>query len=1148
MDGDKRRFAAVVLAASMLCAAAPPPSKARRIAVLEFQNVTQEKALDWIGTGMKEELTSQLSQIPEFVVVERARLGDAIKELNFNRSQYVDPAAAQKMGKMLGAQSVVVGSYQKFEDTMRIHARLVDVETGEVKSPIRVDGSYKKFLDLESEVAKKLVAEMKGALSDSDRKQLETKPTSDLDAHRLFSDGVYFLRNDLVDDAVAQFDKALEVDPNYGEAWFYKGLALQKRQRWDDSINALKRALPSSQAVRPVKWGWQPPFEQEKSERGRIQLIDIERRLELEQMSPPAVVAFGEHVGKQTVMHFLQLNTRKAERFVFDDPNVSFRAPGFTAGARAAFQAAVLGKDLQEITMETLDAANRRTYARTASVKDGMFGYLLLNDLALMFYPRSGQWYGIDPATGAERWQRSGLDLAAVGLSLGRTPKSGLVIVGQSTSTKKLRAVRADTGEDLWSADIRGKSPLMRVRDGMVAVLDPEETLAAFDLETGKPIPLPEIALGSDRREAGLAGSLLWVPAILRNQVLYVWTKEKTLIAVDLNPEPRASSRILWRIPMENAPSSAEWDGEGVYVATRLGEVFFLDARTGKQRGMIKLTDKGVNLDEVGKGVIVASSADAVYLLDTTNGKKKWEYPNKFANKQPRYFKGAVIFNTGNRDLACLDAETGTVIWQHSGVRAPTVHITADSLFIADEDGVKEYSTERPAVAGIADKEVYTELARTNLLKGDLREAQVHAAKVLTGIDSNYAPARLVEARVLKAQGDRFGAGRDLATFLMLEGLESNQGREVLAELKKNHGLVWHTDAESPTNRGYEIQGKIINILGTPGEDLRLYAFDRDTGRVAWNHPGQRLMRSYPDPQRGRVFQLAGRRESPNVLDLFAVAVATGERRKVATLTSPREANGADLTYAAGTAYIAAVRLDFQAQRAIVQMVAMDSESGKIRWEKSYEQTLLQPPVLWHAKGNYLLYSTDKDLWCVNGVDGAVVAHHTDSSSIVPTGFLWEQDAPKDVFYYATRDQAIVAFDLAKGQAVWRARVPGLLEKVVLAPSTIHNGVLYDWEEKSVFAVRLAQPALDKDLTILWKVEAGSGITFRQMILDRGRVFALRSDSVMLELDPATGKLIREYPLLWEPRSVVVNQNTAYVFSTAGRAYALNLGTTDASK
>src|SRR5258708_5885424 len=155
---------AVLSLAAVLSAA--PPGKARRITVLDFQNITGEKTFDWIGNGIKECLTSELSQLPEFVVVERTRLSDAIKELNFNRSQYVDPATAQKMGKMLGVQSVVVGSYQKLGDDVRITARLVEVETGEVKAPTRVDGSFKKFLDLETQIAEKLVVQMKGTLGD----------------------------------------------------------------------------------------------------------------------------------------------------------------------------------------------------------------------------------------------------------------------------------------------------------------------------------------------------------------------------------------------------------------------------------------------------------------------------------------------------------------------------------------------------------------------------------------------------------------------------------------------------------------------------------------------------------------------------------------------------------------------------------------------------------------------------------------------------------------------------------------------------------------------------------------------------------------------------------------------------------------------
>ena len=248
-----------VLVSFLLASPLVAADKLRRIAVMDFENASREKSLDWLGGGIAETLTTELSRIPDFSLVERSRLNDALKELKFERTQFVDPAGAQKMGKLLGAQSIVVGSYQRFEDNLRILARLVDVETGLVKAPTRVDGPYKQLFALQIDTAKNLVHEIKGSLAAADAERLEAVPKRDLDAYKLFSDGVYFLRNDLADDAIAQFDQALKVDPDYGEAYFYKGLALEKRQRWDEAITNFKRALPRSQAVRHIKWSWEPP-------------------------------------------------------------------------------------------------------------------------------------------------------------------------------------------------------------------------------------------------------------------------------------------------------------------------------------------------------------------------------------------------------------------------------------------------------------------------------------------------------------------------------------------------------------------------------------------------------------------------------------------------------------------------------------------------------------------------------------------------------------------------------------------------------------------------------------------------------------------------------------------------------------------------
>ena len=105
----------------------------------------------------------------------------------------------------------------------------------------------------------------------------------------------------------------------------------------------------------------------------------------------------------------------------------------------------------------------------------------------------------------------------------------------------------------------------LRVRDGLVVTLDPEEGIAGFEMDTGRPIALPSLPVGSDRRESramGMSMGVSWVPSILRQRVLYFWTKDQHLVALDVNPTAKAESRILWRIAMENPPFAFDSDGD----------------------------------------------------------------------------------------------------------------------------------------------------------------------------------------------------------------------------------------------------------------------------------------------------------------------------------------------------------------------------------------------------------------------------------------------------------------------------------------------------------------------------------------------------------------------------------------------------------
>lgn len=131
------------------------PSTARRVAVLYFENGGTPE-LDVLRLGLAQMLISDLSQEPGLVVLERTRINEVLAELELNKSA-VDPATAQRAGKLLGAERLVLGAYFELLGTLRIDARVVEVETGRILGATGADGARADFQRLQDTVAKALV-------------------------------------------------------------------------------------------------------------------------------------------------------------------------------------------------------------------------------------------------------------------------------------------------------------------------------------------------------------------------------------------------------------------------------------------------------------------------------------------------------------------------------------------------------------------------------------------------------------------------------------------------------------------------------------------------------------------------------------------------------------------------------------------------------------------------------------------------------------------------------------------------------------------------------------------------------------------------------------------------------------------------------
>jgi tetratricopeptide (TPR) repeat protein len=125
---------------------------------------------------------------------------------------------------------------------------------------------------------------------------------------RLLADGESFLQNDMVDDALAQFERALQLDDHLTEAHFQRGLALVKLKRWDEAIAAFKRALPGSASERRVLWQWTSHFAP-GSAHGVIWV-------------KPNKVLFGERKGTDTILQLVELEQHRVRRLLIPDDHI----------------------------------------------------------------------------------------------------------------------------------------------------------------------------------------------------------------------------------------------------------------------------------------------------------------------------------------------------------------------------------------------------------------------------------------------------------------------------------------------------------------------------------------------------------------------------------------------------------------------------------------------------------------------------------------------------------------------------------------------------------------------------------------------------------------------------------------------------------
>ncbi len=112
------------------------------IAVAPFHDNSRESEASYIGFQISEYLTSALAAFPELSVIERGELKAVMEEQKLALSGLIDDATAVKVGAIVQAQRLLVGSYTLSGTNLTVNGRIVDTESGRVLSSAVIEGYY----------------------------------------------------------------------------------------------------------------------------------------------------------------------------------------------------------------------------------------------------------------------------------------------------------------------------------------------------------------------------------------------------------------------------------------------------------------------------------------------------------------------------------------------------------------------------------------------------------------------------------------------------------------------------------------------------------------------------------------------------------------------------------------------------------------------------------------------------------------------------------------------------------------------------------------------------------------------------------------------------------------------------------------------
>ena len=219
----------------------------KSIAVLPFENLSDEKENAYFADGVQDDVLTNLSKIGDLKVISRTSV-----------MPYRGKASnVREIGKALGVGAILEGSVRRIGNRVRVNVQLINADTDEHMWAEDYDRDLTDVFAIQTDLAQQIVRELQAKLSPMEKAQIERRPTENSEAYLAFMQGhEMFYRADKfrsnTEKAEQLFEKATQLDPNFARAfaalawvhdWNYHDFdptPARKEKAWTAAVEALR--------------------------------------------------------------------------------------------------------------------------------------------------------------------------------------------------------------------------------------------------------------------------------------------------------------------------------------------------------------------------------------------------------------------------------------------------------------------------------------------------------------------------------------------------------------------------------------------------------------------------------------------------------------------------------------------------------------------------------------------------------------------------------------------------------------------------------------------------------------------------------------------------------------------------------------------